>query len=189
MAGMRIGDIASPQRMGAALTYARRYALFTLVGIAGEDDLDAPDVRTPRDAELGRPTEPNGRSEPRGHGAPAPVEVQFTSVGCLNYPCRTPPPSSSPFLRGQLLSELGAIATADEAAVWAKRSLPAKNTLTPADADVIEQAFGAKMQSVERMETDQAAAPPPSGDQCDNFDAQHRLDAPIRIRIYRTTTP
>ena len=29
--------------MGAALTYARRYALFALVGIAGEDDLDAPD--------------------------------------------------------------------------------------------------------------------------------------------------
>jgi hypothetical protein len=31
--------------MGAALTYARRYALFTLVGIAGEDDLDAPKKR------------------------------------------------------------------------------------------------------------------------------------------------
>jgi len=29
---------------GAALTYARRYALFALVGIAGEDDLDAPDL-------------------------------------------------------------------------------------------------------------------------------------------------
>jgi hypothetical protein len=28
----------------AALTYARRYALFTLVGIAGEDDFDAPDL-------------------------------------------------------------------------------------------------------------------------------------------------
>ena len=39
-----ISDIASAQRMGAALTYARRYALFTLVGIAGEDDLDAPDL-------------------------------------------------------------------------------------------------------------------------------------------------
>ena len=36
-----------PQRMGAALTYARRYALFTLVGIAGEDDLDAPDLCAP----------------------------------------------------------------------------------------------------------------------------------------------
>src|SRR6478736_9680563 len=34
----------APHRMGAALTYARRYALFTLVGIAGEDDLDAPDL-------------------------------------------------------------------------------------------------------------------------------------------------
>src|SRR6059058_4841766 len=43
----QITDIASAQRMGAALTYARRYALFTLVGIAGEDDLDAPDLCTP----------------------------------------------------------------------------------------------------------------------------------------------
>ena len=35
----QITDIASAQRMGAALTYARRYALFTLVGIAGEEIL------------------------------------------------------------------------------------------------------------------------------------------------------
>jgi hypothetical protein len=35
-----ISETAAPHRMGAALTYARRYALFTLVGIAGEDDLD-----------------------------------------------------------------------------------------------------------------------------------------------------
>ena len=40
----RLTDTATPHRMGAALTYARRYALFTLVGIAGEDDLDAPDL-------------------------------------------------------------------------------------------------------------------------------------------------
>ena len=37
-----INETATPHRMGAALTYARRYALFTLVGIAGEDDIDAP---------------------------------------------------------------------------------------------------------------------------------------------------
>src|SRR5262245_1257861 len=42
-----IAETANPQRMGAALTYARRYALFTLVGIAGEDDLDAPDICMP----------------------------------------------------------------------------------------------------------------------------------------------
>jgi hypothetical protein len=39
-----ISETVAPRRMGAALTYARRYALFTLVGIAGEDDLDAPDL-------------------------------------------------------------------------------------------------------------------------------------------------
>src|SRR3984893_5657828 len=38
----RTSEISAPRRMGAALTYARRYALFTMVGIAGEDDLDAP---------------------------------------------------------------------------------------------------------------------------------------------------
>ena len=42
-----VSDMNSPQRMGAALTYARRHALFALVGIAGEDDLDAPDLNVP----------------------------------------------------------------------------------------------------------------------------------------------
>src|SRR5205823_14856974 len=39
-----ISGVDSAQRMGAAMTYARRYALFALVGIAEEDDLDAPDL-------------------------------------------------------------------------------------------------------------------------------------------------
>src|SRR5215203_4340507 len=39
-----IADLPEPKLMGAALTYARRYGLFTLVGLAGEDDLDAPDL-------------------------------------------------------------------------------------------------------------------------------------------------
>src|SRR5271166_3207293 len=46
-----IAETAAPRRMGAALTYARRYALFTLVGIAGEDDLDAPDLAEDAKAE------------------------------------------------------------------------------------------------------------------------------------------
>src|SRR5438876_373439 len=56
----QISDIASAQRMGAALTYARRYALFTLVGIAGEDDLDAPDLD-----DGPRPSAEPPRSDPR----------------------------------------------------------------------------------------------------------------------------
>src|ERR1700691_373977 len=42
-----VAETAMPRRMGAALTYARRYSLFTLVGIAGEDDLHAPDLTAP----------------------------------------------------------------------------------------------------------------------------------------------
>ena len=53
-----IGETAAPRRMGAALTYARRYALFTLVGIAGEDDLDAPDLSAKARQRRGRS---NGR--------------------------------------------------------------------------------------------------------------------------------
>jgi hypothetical protein len=49
-----IAETDRPRRMGAALTYARRYSLFTLVGIAGEDDLDAPDLTDPA-PETGKP--------------------------------------------------------------------------------------------------------------------------------------
>ena len=55
-----VGETAAPHKMGAALTYARRYALFTLVGIAGEDDLDAPD--------LCRSTQPTTAHWPRPSG-------------------------------------------------------------------------------------------------------------------------
>src|SRR5437879_1922804 len=58
-----VSETATPHRMGAALTYARRYALFTLVGIAGEDDLDAPDLN-------GALPYPAGRNEPSQHAAP-----------------------------------------------------------------------------------------------------------------------
>src|SRR5262245_3986891 len=70
-----IAETANPQRMGAALTYARRYALFTLVGIAGEDDLDAPDLCEGPNAPSStaperalQPREGNFPGEPRGSG-------------------------------------------------------------------------------------------------------------------------
>ena len=57
-----IAETANPHHMGAALTYARRYALFTLVGIAGEDDLDAPDTCTPATGDRGIDTRAIHRS-------------------------------------------------------------------------------------------------------------------------------
>jgi hypothetical protein len=67
-----------------------------------------------------------------------------------------------------LIIELAAIATADEAVAWAYRSLPTKNTLTSADADIVERAFRIRMQSVERNENDKATSHPPTGDQADS---------------------
>ena len=55
-----VSDVASPRRMGAALTYARRYALFSLVGIAGEDDTDAPDLQAPTNEFGAEPRAANG---------------------------------------------------------------------------------------------------------------------------------
>src|SRR5499427_7058449 len=56
-----ISETATPHRMVAALTYARRYALFTRVGIAGEDDLDAPDLISPATASVNKKERLNGR--------------------------------------------------------------------------------------------------------------------------------
>src|SRR3954452_24262461 len=63
-----VSETNAPHRMGAALTYARRYALFTLVGIAGEDDLDAPDL--PSVDPLGPPPPTgNGPRKANGHAS------------------------------------------------------------------------------------------------------------------------
>src|ERR1700690_697767 len=56
-----ISEASAPHRMGTALTYARRYALFTLVGIAGEDDLDAPDLGAVPKAGADQPPEADGQ--------------------------------------------------------------------------------------------------------------------------------
>ena len=69
-----VAETANPQRMGAALTYARRYALFTLVGIAGEDDLDAPDLCA------APPSPPKGPSPSSRPGTdPKPTSRTFSS--------------------------------------------------------------------------------------------------------------
>jgi hypothetical protein len=136
-----VAETANPQRMGAALTYARRYALFTLVGIAGEDDLDAPDLChvAPSAAAVGAgsgsrpgidPSVPsrmpgNGRGRATIKGEPS------TIIGS----------EQSAAVRERLLAELGAIRSAELAASWARVALTAKNSLTVADARLVEDAF------------------------------------------------
>jgi hypothetical protein len=146
-----IAETASPHRLGAALTYARRYALFTLVGIAGEDDVDAPDllpgnggllsqidpsrtapyadelhINQPPQAALGTSGQPQRRTRSE---RPQPPTLPSDAAGIL---CR------------QLVSELEQM-DPEALASWALRALPLKNQLPTADAQTVEAAFSARL--------------------------------------------
>jgi ERF superfamily len=146
-------EAAAPHRMGAALTYARRYALFTLVGIAGEDDLDAPDL--PSLAKDGH-TSANGGTSSNGHN-PDKANGHATSVGPVpagpvrrkpSGPVSTRPTldaEASAVAREQLLTDMAALALPEDLEGWAYRCLPIKNTLSAGDAQLVEEAFRAKL--------------------------------------------
>jgi hypothetical protein len=138
-----IADMASPRRMGAALTYARRYALFTLVGIAGEDDLDAPDLN---DGDLGSagPAKGAGKADIGQQGKPPPLPRSSGNGHARGQPKAAGPvlaADQSAALRDRLLGEVAAITETDTAATWARGVLAAKNSLTTADAKIVEDAF------------------------------------------------
>jgi hypothetical protein len=140
-----VAETAAPHRMGAALTYARRYALFTLVGIAGEDDLDAPDLAaSPRPAHERSGSAPPGTNGGLTSGQ-APGAGPSSAVRRRSAPRRSAAPilpsDQSAALRERLVAEVAGLQSVDEAAVWAHRILPAKNTLTEADAQIVEVAF------------------------------------------------
>ncbi len=143
-----ISETAAPHRMGAALTYARRYALFTLVGIAGEDDLDAPDLVAPTAPASSKAEKPAGYRNGRRNGGQAHPNQQFSRgrPAIPSKPILEPKPSAA--LRDQLTAELKDLNSAEDAADWAQRVLAAKNTLTTGDAEHVEQAFQEKLASI-----------------------------------------
>ena len=154
-----ISDTAAPHRMGAALTYARRYALFALVGIAGEDDLDAPDLLSPA-TPVAKADSPSGNKKDRLNGGPG-QSVQQGSGGHRAKASSTPltpklDAGASAALRERLITELEDISSSENAARWARRVMGTKNTLTGADAERVEQAFQMRLTSVT---TDIATAP------------------------------
>ena len=124
----------SAQVKGAALTYARRYGLFTLVGIAGEDDLDAPELLSdPQPQPSFETAKPQSR-----------VRATFDSSRPTALDA-----DKSAGLRDRLLQELSTYETDEALAVWAYRSLPLKNSLTKEDAEAVEVAYLAKVESFE----------------------------------------
>jgi hypothetical protein len=132
-----VAEAANPQRMGAALTYARRYALFTLVGIAGEDDLDAPDLCTPPPmtaagatglvAGGANPTATidNLRLPSRSHGNDRLRGSERTlSASVLSS-------DESAALRDRLLGEIAGLQSGESATNWPQGALAAKKGSDP----------------------------------------------------------
>lgn len=124
-------QVEAPHRMGAALTYARRYALFALIGIAGEDDLDAPPT-------LVAPASPSLAPVPQPSRKPTKV-----------VPDRPPVLDStqSAQLRDQLLEEIDHLQDGDALALWAHRRMADKNTLAVNDARLVETACESRLSS------------------------------------------
>ena len=91
-------ETATPHRMGAALTYARRYALFALVGIAGEDDLDAPDLSAEPPPEISVPASPERDPTNRRKPATEPSNAE-ESYFHLMTECRCTFLTARPVLR------------------------------------------------------------------------------------------
>src|SRR5262249_12307171 len=144
-----------------ALTYARRYALFTLVGIAGEDDLDAPNLHDgpprpsgPTSADVAASTHmpslaPGSPRKPgRGNGHGGAIHARG-GIATLEA-------SLSPSLRHELISELGKLTGGEEAANWARARMGSKNALMIEDAKLVESAFEQKM--LELTAADRAAS-------------------------------
>lgn len=143
----------SAQLKGAALTYARRYALFALVGIAGEDDLDAPDLLV----DDSPPTTPNGQlpcgsalgivqsdsginpidasPQVRGEQRSSPRKAKVAPLA----------PEASAILRDELSEAIEASASEEALDRWALEAWSKTNTLTATDGERVRRAFTTRL--------------------------------------------
>jgi hypothetical protein len=155
-----ISETVAPRRMGAALTYARRYALFTLVGIAGEDDLDAPDLGAAANADA----DPGARLDVQASKklvANEPLSVPLTArqkAKVIGLPRIVLDADQSKALSDQLVAELVDLKSADGAADWVHKNMPLKNALTTADAQAVEACFRERLDTIERGQVGDAAS-------------------------------
>ena len=143
-----ISETSAPHRMGAALTYARRYALFALVGIAGEDDLDAPDLVTPT-APNAKTERSDEKSKGRHNGGRRYSRQEASAVGKVSTAASPVlEPTASAALRDKLIAELKELNSPDEAAQWAHRIMGSKNRLKPKDAEQVELGFQLRLSTL-----------------------------------------
>ena len=152
-----VSETSAPHRLGAALTYARRYALFTLVGIAGEDDQDAPDApmvaasavpeRQPHlqhnpESSATLPSERAGVWTRKRAGDKQPHHSQLSKAV----------PEGLDRSRDTLITELAELDNPEALTLWAQRTLPLKNQLSATDALAVEAAFTTRLSQLDETE-------------------------------------
>ncbi|MHC4052537.1 DUF968 domain-containing protein [Bradyrhizobium sp. 25ACV] len=159
-----IADIAAPHRMGAALTYARRYALFTLIGIAGEDDFDAPDLAirpgsNPPADEFGSPpgVAPPGSPLPTAK-ANAPWRAETKRAPASQAAASAAEPKTSEAMAARLLAELQSLANVEDIDRWAQRVWRQANTLTVQGAQRLGEALEDRLT---RLQASEQSTPTP----------------------------
>jgi hypothetical protein len=148
----RLGDVADPKLLGAALTYARRYSLFALVGITGDDDLDAPELGGREADRQDVSARKTSWSAPalslpikRRHQPLSRVRRRVVRATLAQAPSGTPagpPPSEQSDLSVSVLL-VGLAAVQDEMGLltWARDALSLRAELKEPDAVALNQAF------------------------------------------------
>ncbi len=109
------------QEAGSALTYARRYSLFSMVGIAGDDD---------------------DGNEASKDATPAPQRKAA--------PTREPSLSSaeSADRRDAMLESISALTTREALHEWATKNSAEKGRLTSADQGIVSASFGQRQKAI-----------------------------------------
>jgi hypothetical protein len=123
--------------------------LFTLVGIAGEDDLDAPDLGAGGNADKIPGFDIQPLPKPASDERPFAESAAGRKDKVIRSPRIVLSTDQSEALRDRLVAELSDLKSADEAADWVQNNLPAKNTLTPADAESLEASFRERLTTIE----------------------------------------
>jgi hypothetical protein len=158
-------------------------ALFTLVGIAGEDDLDAPDLLAPTPA-------PCPSKQPKR-------DSRSTGNGGGNHDARLKPAAQktklslalSASLRDELLREIDSLNVDDEATLWARRRGGAKNSLNAADAELVEQAFRRRLATIAHKPANESATEAsPRGDR-NRYRKKQRRTALVEKSVLAVPTP
>ena len=168
----QLSETSAPRRMGAALTYARRYALFSMVGIAGEDDLDAPDFGNDQ-PQRDKPAEGGPNSSPlsaptllRAHSSPPVLE----KLGA----------EQSHAIRTQLILKIQTLPE-DDLQSHAIAILKAKNRLSADDAKQVEEAFAARM-ALQDTSSEVLPADEPGSAPGDPSPSQPPLASPVPVK-------